>query len=95
MNKVIKEGKVGIPKKGQKILSNIWILFLVSWFLYPGAYLMPHLGGIEGFLFNESGVVGRQITYTIADVCSKVIYSMLLGNLALVLSKNKDMIEAA
>lgn len=95
MNKVIKEGKEGIPKKGQKILSNIWILFLISWFLYPGAYLMPHLAGIEGFLYNESGVVGRQITYTIADVCSKVIYGVLLGNLALVLSNNKKMIETA
>jgi len=29
-------------------------------------------------LFNEAGVVGRQITYTIADVASKVIYGVLL-----------------
>ncbi|BAO54106.1 bacteriorhodopsin [Nonlabens marinus] len=91
MKKVINEGKEGISTKGQKILSNIWILFLISWFLYPGAYLMPYLGGIDGFLYNESGVVGRQITYTIADVCSKVIYGVLLGNLAMTLStKNKN-----
>ncbi len=86
MNKVIKEGKEGIPAKGQKILSNIWILFLVSWFLYPGAYLMPHLGGVEGFFYNEMGVVARQMTYTAADILSKVIYGVLLGNLAMVLS---------
>lgn len=93
MKKVIDEGKIGIPAKGQKILSNIWVLFLVSWFLYPGAYLMPHLLGIEGFFFSEHGVVGRQLTYTIADVCSKVIYGVLLGNLALTLSKKTSETE--
>jgi bacteriorhodopsin len=95
MHKVIKEGKEGIPAKGQRILNHIWILFLVSWFLYPGAYLMPHLAGIEGGLFNESGIVGRQMTYTVADVASKVIYGVLLGNLAMVLSTGKKNIEEA
>ncbi len=87
MNKVIKEGKEGLSDPARKILSHIWILFLVSWFLYPGAYLMPHLLGIEGGLYNESGVVGRQMTYTIADITSKVIYGILLTQLAQVLSK--------
>lgn len=94
MKKVIDEGKVGIPVAGQKILSNIWVLFLISWFLYPGAYLMPYLAGIDGFFYSEHGVMARQLTYTIADVSSKVIYGVLLGNLALTLSKNKKMIEA-
>jgi bacteriorhodopsin len=87
MYKVIQEGKEGIPEEGKKVLQNIWILFLVSWMLYPGAYLMPHLLGIEGGLYNESGVVGRQMTYTAADILSKVIYGVLLGNLAQILSK--------
>lgn len=86
MKKVINEGKEGISSKGKSILDNIWVLFLISWFLYPGAYLMPHLLGIEGFFYSEAGVVGRQITYTIADVSSKVIYGVLLGNLAMTLS---------
>lgn len=94
MKKVIDEGKVGIPVAGQKILSNIWVLFLISWFLYPGAYLMPYLAGIDGFFYSEHGVMARQLTYTIADVSSKVIYGVLLGNLALTLSKNKKVIEA-
>lgn len=89
MHKVIKEGKENIPDNAQKILGSIWVLFLVSWFLYPGAYLMPHLLGIEGGFFNEYGVVGRQVTYTIADVCSKVIYGVLLARLAMVLSKEE------
>lgn len=89
MNKVIKEGKEGIPEKAQKTLQAIWVLFLVSWFLYPGAYLMPHLLGIEGGFFNESGVVGRQMTYTVADVSSKVIYGILLTQVAQILSKHE------
>ena len=80
MHRVITEGKEGIPAQAQKTLGSIWVLFLIAWMLYPGAYLMPHLLGIgaEGGLFNEAGVVGRQITYTIADVASKVIYGVLL-----------------
>ncbi len=80
MRRVITEGKEGIPAQAQKTLGSIWVLFLIAWMLYPGAYLMPHLLGIgaEGGLFNEAGVVGRQITYTIADVASKVIYGVLL-----------------
>lgn len=80
MHKVIKEGQVGLPAKAQRTLRSIWVLFLIAWMLYPGAYLMPHLGGIaaEGGLFNETGMVARQITYTIADVSSKVIYGVLL-----------------
>jgi bacteriorhodopsin len=88
MKKVINEGKEGIPLTAQHTLNSIWILFLVSWMLYPGAYLMPHLLGIEGGFFNEAGVVGRQITYTVADICSKVIYGVLLTNVAVILSKH-------
>ncbi|MFA0960892.1 bacteriorhodopsin [Roseivirga sp. BDSF3-8] len=87
MRRVIKEGKEGIPDKAQKLLGSIWVLFLVSWMLYPGAYLMPHLLGINGGLFNEVGVVAREITYTIADISSKVIYGVLLGLVAQSLSK--------
>ncbi|AWH74390.1 rhodopsin [Dokdonia sp. Dokd-P16] len=94
MKKVIKEGKEGISPAGQKILSNIWILFLISWTLYPGAYLMPYLTGVDGFLYSEDGVMARQLVYTIADVCSKVIYGVLLGNLAITLSKNKELVKA-
>jgi bacteriorhodopsin len=89
MRKVIREGKEGIPAEGQRVLNSIWILFLISWFLYPGAYLMPHLAGIEGAFFNETGVVARQMTYTVADVSSKVIYGVLLTNLAQILSRSE------
>jgi bacteriorhodopsin len=94
MRIVIREGKEGIPLKAQKVLSGIWILFLISWFLYPVAYLMPHLLGIEGGFFNEYGVVTRQITYTVADVCSKVIYGVLLAYVAQILSDEETCLKA-
>ncbi len=95
MKKVIDEGKEGIPLKAQQTLQSIWVLFLISWMLYPGAYLMPHLAGIEGFFFSEVGVVARQITYTIADVSSKVIYGILLTNVAQIMSKEEGYLEHA
>jgi bacteriorhodopsin len=82
MKKVINEGKEGIPPKAQAYLGAIWWIFLVSWMLYPGAYLMPYLG-----LFNEMSVVGRHMTYTVADVVSKVVYGIFLTMTATELSK--------
>lgn len=87
MRTVIKEGQEGVPEKAKKYLGSIWILFLVTWFLYPGAYLMPYLfGGLEPAL-SETAVVGRHMTYTIADIGSKVIYGILLTMTAQELSK--------
>ena len=87
MNKVIQEGREGVPTLADKTLKGIWWLFLISWMLYPGAYLMPHLLGIEGAFYNETGVVARQMTYTIADISSKVIYGVMLTVVAQSLSK--------
>ena len=89
MRRVIKEGKEGVPETAKRALSTIWGLFIFSWMLYPGAYLMPHLVGIDGALFSEVGVVGRQITYTIADISSKVIYGILLTVAAQSISKSE------
>lgn len=88
MKKVITEGKEGAPAKAQKYLGTIWTLFLFSWMLYPGAYLMPYLFslGLEPAL-SETAVVARHITYTIADVSSKVIYGILLTLAAQEMSK--------
>ncbi|MFW5749064.1 MAG: bacteriorhodopsin, partial [Chloroflexota bacterium] len=66
-----------------RIMGYIWILFLVSWFLYPGAYLMP--------LWDDvASVVGRQINFTAADILSKVIYGILLTQAAQIRSREED-----
>jgi bacteriorhodopsin len=88
MKKVITEGQEGAPEKAKRYLGTIWTLFLFSWMLYPGAYLMPYLFSL-GFepALSEAAVVGRHITYTIADVSSKVIYGILLTLTAQEMSK--------
>ncbi|MCH8566703.1 MAG: bacteriorhodopsin [Balneolales bacterium] len=91
MKKVINEGSEGIPADAQRYMGYIWTVFLFSWMLYPGAYLMPYLipPGLEPSLTGlaaEAAVVGRQLTYTVADVTSKVIYGILLTVVAQIMS---------
>ncbi|MFN3983399.1 MAG: bacteriorhodopsin, partial [Caldilinea sp.] len=81
MHRVINDGKRELPAAAARVMSAIWWLFLVSWMLYPGAYLIPL------FLNNEAGVVGRQMTYTVADISSKVIYGVLLSYAAMIRSR--------
>lgn len=90
MKRVIDEGKEAAPASAKKYLGSIWTLFLFSWMLYPGAYLMPYLFSfsLEPAL-TESAVVARHITYTVADVSSKVIYGILLTLAAQAMSKEE------
>lgn len=90
--RVIQEGKVGMQDNASRVFGFIWPLFLVSWMLYPGGYLMPVLlnteGAFGGGLITEAGIVGRALTYTIADVASKVIYGVILTYVAQIRSEN-------
>jgi bacteriorhodopsin len=81
--KIIQDAKGNLSPQAGAIMGAIWWLFLISWMLYPGAYLMPLL------LNNEAGVVGRQITYTVADISSKVIYGIMLTLVAQIRSKEE------
>lgn len=81
MYRLLSESRKGLPSPASRILGSIWWLFLISWMLYPGGYLMPVL------LNSEAGVVGRQITYTVADIASKVIYGVLLARVAQIRSE--------
>ncbi|MFC0096405.1 bacteriorhodopsin [Micromonospora marina] len=65
-----------LPPTARPLARGVWWLVLVSWLLYPGAYLMPALWD------SADGVVARQITYTVADITSKVVYGVLLGIIA-------------
>ncbi len=88
MKRVINEGKEGAPAKAQKYLGYIWTLFFFSWMLYPGAYLMPYLFSLSAEpAMSEMAVVARHITYTVADVASKVIYGIFLTLAAQEMSK--------
>jgi bacteriorhodopsin len=90
--RVIQEGKAGMSERAASVFGSIWPLFLVSWMLYPGGYLMPVLFNTEGILgggiITEAGIVGRALTYTVADVASKVIYGVLLTQVAQIRSRD-------
>jgi len=64
------------PDNLPKAMRNVFWFILISWTLYPIAYLMPVL------LPTAWGVVVRQILYTIADITSKVIYGAILSYIA-------------
>lgn len=65
-----------LPEEVRPLVKAVFWLLAVTWMLYPGAYLMPAIWD------SADGVVARQITYTIADVTSKVVYGVLLGVIA-------------
>lgn len=82
-------GNVGrLPEEVHSLVRAVWWLLLFSWLLYPGAYLMPALWD------SADGVVARQITYTVADVTSKVVYGILLAVIARKVSKHEGHGEA-
>jgi bacteriorhodopsin len=65
-----------LPEDARGMMKAVWWLLLVSWMLYPGAYLMAVMWP------TADGVVARQITYTVADISSKIIYGVVLGLIA-------------
>ncbi|WMT56087.1 bacteriorhodopsin [Truepera radiovictrix] len=65
-----------LPERAAGLMRGVWWVLLGSWLLYPGAYLMPV------FALSEGGVVARQISFTVADVVSKVIYGVMLSRVA-------------
>ncbi|MFW6347368.1 MAG: bacteriorhodopsin, partial [Cyclonatronaceae bacterium] len=80
-----------LPEEARSLARGVFWLLLASWMLYPGAYLMPYLipPGLEASITGwaaEAAVVGRTMTYTVADVTSKVIYGVLLTIVAQILS---------
>lgn len=74
-----------MPEEAKDTMTTIWWVFLISWMLYPGAYLAPLIGGLESS--PDWAVVGRQTTYTVADIVSKIVYGVLLSNVATIRSK--------
>ncbi len=87
--RVIAEARKDLSGQAGAVMGSIWWLFLVSWMLYPGAYLMPLL------LNSELGVVGRQITFTVADITSKVFYGVLLARVAQLRSEAEGYVPEA
>ncbi|MGF1634837.1 MAG: bacteriorhodopsin [Phycisphaerae bacterium] len=77
-----------MPANCQQLTKGVAVFLLVTWTLYPFAYLCPW------FAFNEGSVLARQVLYTVADVTSKVIYGVLLGRVAVLRSAAEGYIPA-
>lgn len=77
-----------LPAEAKPFMRGILLIFLLAWTLYPGGYLFPVM------LNSEFGSVGRQITFTVADVSSKVIYGILVSRVALIRSRHLPREEA-
>jgi bacteriorhodopsin len=93
ITRVIREGKANMEgSAAQTLFGRILPLFYVSWFLYPGAYLMPLLmsWGVAGYEFT---IVAQQLTYTVADISSKIIYGAMLNAVATTLSREQGFAE--
>ena len=93
ITRVIREGKANMNgSSAQRTFGAILPLFYIAWFLYPGAYLMPALmsWGIADYEFT---IVAQQLTYTVADISSKIIYGVMLNAVSSTLSSEQGFKE--
>lgn len=94
---LLREARSNLSDSAGAWVGRIWWLFLISWMLYPGAYLAPLLLDAAATLADPAGVgsvseiavVARQITFTIADISSKVIYGVFLTIVAQIRSEEE------
>lgn len=77
----IRDARASAPTDGiRRLFGYVWILFLVSWSIYPLAYLMPQISA------SVEGVVIRNLIYSFADIASKAVYGIMLAVIAQKLS---------
>ena len=82
-NDAVKTGKQALEPRAASLMVTAWRLLVVTWFTYGLAYLIP---GIPGLNESSTWVVVRQFIYTFADVTSKVIFGLLLAQVAIIQS---------
>ena len=72
----VEDAKRTAPEQVRGLFRAVWILFLVSWTIYPLAYLMPQISA------SADGVVIRNLIYSFADIASKAVYGIMLAVIA-------------
>ena len=73
------------PEGVRGTLSRLRFLLLLSWGVYPIAYLLP--------LLNISGSdawVAKQVGYSIADIVAKAVYALIIFQVAKIKSYDDD-----
>ena len=58
-------------------INNATKILLVTWLVYPIAYLIPVV-----FTVSDGAEAGRQVAYTIADITAKALYGLMILNIA-------------
>lgn len=61
----------------KSLLTSTRAILLISWWVYPIAYLLPYLG-----LSGAAGEVGLQIGYSIADITAKALFGVFIYRIA-------------
>ncbi len=72
----VNDAKRTAPPQVRRLFEAVWILFLVSWTIYPLGYLMPQISA------SANGVVARSLVYSFADIASKAVYGIMLAVIA-------------
>jgi len=65
------------PTSVRKTLGRLRFLLLLSWGVYPIAYLLPllHIGGADAWVF-------KQVGYSVADIVAKAVYALIIFGVA-------------
>ncbi|WP_174776471.1 bacteriorhodopsin-like [Cryobacterium mannosilyticum] len=65
------------PASVRRTISQLRLLLLLTWGVYPIAYLLPLLG-----LDGADAWVGKQLGYSIADILAKALYGLIIYRIA-------------
>ncbi len=84
----IRDARANSSAGVSKMFQATWYLFLVSWTIYPLAYVMPQIWD------DANGVVARNLIYSFADIASKAVYGVLLALIAQKLSAEQGYQDA-
>lgn len=70
------------PENVQGLVRSMRLLLLLSWGVYPIAYLLPLIG-----ITGTSSTIGVQLGYTIADVLAKPVFGLYVFAIAVAKTK--------
>lgn len=73
-----------LPTQARRAVRAMRTVLLVTWLVYPVAYLVPEMG-----FSDATAEVLRQVGYAVADVTAKPIYGVLLFVAAVALSRSE------
>lgn len=65
------------PVSVRKTLGNLRYLLLLSWGVYPVAYLLPLIG-----IGGADAWVAKQVGYSVADIVAKAVYALIIFGVA-------------